>query len=361
MEEYSKRVEKYMRSLWGLSDDDGDDYNNDDDDVGNLNNDQDSNNAKLEHNNDEVKKMELNKKQTKKEKLDMQRDELGKTKEASFGRSMLKRTEPNKMKEPDAKKYRKKKRRKKKKMIKSTFNNTRENCVSETETETETETIKGKETIQKNLQKSERKNINKVERENSYKKKKESSISMDTKLEKQKHLKDIFGAISNTQDELVKNGNTNIMSTTKEKEKKIGKRREKGANEKKGSTNKNKLTKKETTDIKNILKGEREEFKNMVREVRNVAKQHLNKFQKLILLNHEIRELGGKFDKSRKMPYPELISRKRAVKKYMKERKEMERSAGVKFQSGNYTDMQDVFRKKKKEKKKKRQHSSKLF
>lgn len=351
MEEYSKRVEKYMRSLWGLSEDDDDDYN--DDDVGNLNNDQDSNNAKLEHNNDEVKKMELNKKQTKKEKLDMQRDELGKTKEASFGRSMLKRTEPNKMKEPNAKKYIKKKRKKNKKMIKSTINNTRENCVSETETETETETIKGKETIQKNLQKS--------ERENSYKEKKESFIFRDTKLEKQKHLKDIFGAISNTQDELVKNENANIMSTTKEKEKKIGKRREKRANEKKGSTNKNKLTKKETTDVKNILKGEREEFKNMVREVRNVAKQHLNKFQKLILLNHEIRELGGKFDKSRKMPYPELISRKRAMKKYIKERKEMERYAGVKFQSGDYTDMQDVFRKKKKEKKKKRQHSSKLF
>ncbi|GAW82072.1 hypothetical protein, conserved [Plasmodium gonderi] len=112
---------------------------------------------------------------------------------------------------------------------------------------------------------------------------------------------------------------------------------------------------------KNIQKEKMElkkNFMDVVHEIRRLTIPHLDKFQKKNVENHQIKMLGGKFDKSAKIHYPELMSRKKSIKKYIQKRKEREKILGVKTQSGNYIDMQDVFRKKKKKKKK---FSSKLF
>ncbi|KAI4836296.1 hypothetical protein MKS88_004086 [Plasmodium brasilianum] len=95
----------------------------------------------------------------------------------------------------------------------------------------------------------------------------------------------------------------------------------------------------------------KKDFMDAVHEIRKLTLPHLNKFQRKNVENYQIKTLGGKFDKSRKIHYPELMCRKKSMKKYIKKRKEREKILGVKFQSGDYIDMQDVFRKKKKKQK----------
>ncbi|SBT39723.1 conserved Plasmodium protein, unknown function [Plasmodium ovale wallikeri] len=91
-------------------------------------------------------------------------------------------------------------------------------------------------------------------------------------------------------------------------------------------------------------------FMDTVHEIRKLTLPHLNKFQRKNVENHQIKMLGGKFDKSQKVHYPELMCRKKSIKKNISKRKEQEKILGVKMQSGDYIDMQDVFRKKKREK-----------
>ncbi|EUD67803.1 hypothetical protein C922_01992 [Plasmodium inui San Antonio 1] len=127
-------------------------------------------------------------------------------------------------------------------------------------------------------------------------------------------------------------------------------------------------TKKHTPDRdtrqnrKNIFKEKMEakkDFMNVVHEIRKLTLPHLDKFQKKIVENHQVKMLGGKFDKSPKVHYPELMFRKKSMKRYIQQRRERERIMGVKTQTGNYIDMQDVNRRKKRMKKEKT--SSKLF
>ncbi|GAB67566.1 hypothetical protein PCYB_121340 [Plasmodium cynomolgi strain B] len=103
----------------------------------------------------------------------------------------------------------------------------------------------------------------------------------------------------------------------------------------------------------------KKEFMNVVHEIRKLTLPHLDKFQKKIVENYQVKMLGGKFDKSPKVHYPELIFRKKSMKRYIQQRIERERMMGVKTQSGNYIDMQDVNRRKKKMMKEKT--SLKLF
>ncbi|KMZ98376.1 hypothetical protein PVNG_05718 [Plasmodium vivax North Korean] len=113
---------------------------------------------------------------------------------------------------------------------------------------------------------------------------------------------------------------------------------------------------------KTILKEKMEakkEFMSVVHEIRKLTLPHLDKFQKKIVENHQVKMLGGKFDKSPKVHYPELMFRKKSIKRYIQERSERDRMMGVKTQTGNYIDMQDVIRRKKRMKKEKT--SSKLF
>ncbi|KJP86259.1 hypothetical protein AK88_04073 [Plasmodium fragile] len=127
-------------------------------------------------------------------------------------------------------------------------------------------------------------------------------------------------------------------------------------------------TKKETPDEatklvkKNMFKEKMEakkDFMNVVHEIRKLTLPHLDKFQRKIVENHQVQMLGGKFDKSPKVHYPELMFRKKSIKKYIQQRREREKVMGVKTQTGNYIDMQDVNRMKKRMKREK--SSSKLF
>ncbi|CAA9989831.1 conserved Plasmodium protein, unknown function [Plasmodium knowlesi strain H] len=101
------------------------------------------------------------------------------------------------------------------------------------------------------------------------------------------------------------------------------------------------------------------DFMNMVHEIRKLTLPHLDKFQRKIVENHQVKILGGKFDKSPKVHYPELMFRKKSMKRYIEQRREREKMMGVKTQTGNYIDMQDVNRRKKRMKKERT--SSKLF
>ncbi|CXJ05378.1 conserved Plasmodium protein, unknown function [Plasmodium berghei] len=92
-------------------------------------------------------------------------------------------------------------------------------------------------------------------------------------------------------------------------------------------------------------------FMDAVHEIRKLAIPHLNKFQRKNVENHQIKLLGGKFDKSQKIHYPELMQRKKSIKKYISKRKETEKILGVKLQTGDSIDMHDVLRKKNKNKK----------
>ncbi|CAD2098136.1 hypothetical protein YYG_03227 [Plasmodium vinckei petteri] len=92
-------------------------------------------------------------------------------------------------------------------------------------------------------------------------------------------------------------------------------------------------------------------FMDAVHEIRKLTLPHLNKFQRKNVENHQIKLLGGKFDKSQKIHYPELMQRKKSIKKYISKRKETEKILGVKLQTGDSIDMHDVFRKKNKNKK----------
>ncbi|VEV58720.1 conserved Plasmodium protein, unknown function [Plasmodium vinckei vinckei] len=92
-------------------------------------------------------------------------------------------------------------------------------------------------------------------------------------------------------------------------------------------------------------------FMDAVHEIRKLTLPHLNKFQRKNVENHQIKLLGGKFDKSQKVHYPELMQRKKSIKKYISKRKETEKILGVKLQTGDSIDMHDVFRKKSKNKK----------
>ncbi|ANQ10276.1 Uncharacterized protein PCOAH_00040840 [Plasmodium coatneyi] len=103
----------------------------------------------------------------------------------------------------------------------------------------------------------------------------------------------------------------------------------------------------------------KKEFMNVVHEIRKLTLPHLDKFQRKIVENHQVKILGGKFDKSPKVHYPELMLRKKSMKKYIEKRREREKMMGVKTQTGNYIDMQDVNRRKKRMKKERT--SSKLF
>ncbi|SCM09706.1 conserved Plasmodium protein, unknown function [Plasmodium chabaudi chabaudi] len=98
-------------------------------------------------------------------------------------------------------------------------------------------------------------------------------------------------------------------------------------------------------------------FMDAVHEIRKLTLPHLNKFQRKNVENHQIKLLGGKFDKSQKVHYPELMQRKKSIKKYISKRKETEKILGVKLQTGDSIDMHDVFRKKNKNKKFKKKNN----
>ncbi|CAD2102447.1 conserved Plasmodium protein, unknown function [Plasmodium vinckei brucechwatti] len=102
-------------------------------------------------------------------------------------------------------------------------------------------------------------------------------------------------------------------------------------------------------------------FMDAVHEIRKLTLPHLNKFQRKNVENHQIKLLGGKFDKSQKIHYPELMQRKKSIKKYISKRKETEKILGVKLQTGDSIDMHDVFRKKSKNKNKKYKKKVNLF
>ncbi|VWU49880.1 conserved protein, unknown function [Hepatocystis sp. ex Piliocolobus tephrosceles] len=122
-----------------------------------------------------------------------------------------------------------------------------------------------------------------------------------------------------------------------------------------------KETKTNTQILHKEKKLEKKNFMDNVHEIRKLALPHLNKFQKKIVQNYQIKSLGGTFDKSQKCNFKELMFRRKAMKKYDQKRKKNEQIIGVKTQSGNYINMQDVLRKKKKEEKKKKSKYNKLF
>ncbi|CRH01589.1 conserved Plasmodium protein, unknown function [Plasmodium relictum] len=141
-----------------------------------------------------------------------------------------------------------------------------------------------------------------------------------------------------------KKGNTEIYSS----DQKLNKENKGIKFEKKSQNISTEQKKKEIYKEKMELK---KNFMETVHEIRKLSLPYLNKFQRKNVENHQIKTLGGKFDKSRKIHYPELMCRKKSIKKYILKRKEKEKILGVKIQSGNFIDMQDVFRKRKKEKK----------
>ncbi|KNG78603.1 hypothetical protein PFMG_04785 [Plasmodium falciparum IGH-CR14] len=113
---------------------------------------------------------------------------------------------------------------------------------------------------------------------------------------------------------------------------------------------------------KNLYKEKLKEkkiFMDTVHEIRKMTLPYLDKFQRKNVQNFQIKTLGGKFDKSSKVHYTELMSRKKSIKKYIQKRKEKDKILGVQTQTGNYIDMQDVFRKNKKKYKSKKKE--KLF
>ncbi|CRG95209.1 conserved Plasmodium protein, unknown function [Plasmodium gallinaceum] len=196
--------------------------------------------------------------------------------------------------------------------------------------------------INKVMLKKDNNQLNSINMDEKKKKENQKKVKSKNHLNVTNNVNEKMSVLNNIQ----KKENIEIHSSDrrlKEKNNNIKKRFEK-KNHNKFDESKKKEIYKEKMKLK-------KDFMETVHEIRKISLPFLNKFQKKIVENHQIKTLGGKFDKSRKIHYPELMCRKKSMKKYISKRKEKEKILGVKIQSGNYIDMQDVFRKKRKEKK----------
>ncbi|KAH8739607.1 hypothetical protein FG386_001164 [Cryptosporidium ryanae] len=76
-------------------------------------------------------------------------------------------------------------------------------------------------------------------------------------------------------------------------------------------------------------------FNETVREIRKLVYPHLDKFQRQQYEDMRAKVLGIKQKKSQKMPLPELLSRQKATKRHIENRKKLEQELNIKLHVGD--------------------------
>ncbi|KAK6587832.1 hypothetical protein RS030_81206 [Cryptosporidium xiaoi] len=76
-------------------------------------------------------------------------------------------------------------------------------------------------------------------------------------------------------------------------------------------------------------------FNETVKEIRKLVYPHLDKFQRRQYEDMRAKVLGIKQRKSQKMPLPELLSRQKATKRHIENRKKLEQELNVKLHVGD--------------------------